>query len=91
VLVVEHDEETIRRADYVIDLVPALAATAERSSPAGRRRRSSLCRLPDGRLHGRRQRIAMLTERRSPNGKAITVLGARENNLKNLDITFPSA
>ena len=36
-----------------------------------------------------RQRIEMLTERRSPNGKAITVLGARENNLKNLDVVFP--
>jgi len=36
-----------------------------------------------------RQSIAMLTERRSPNGKAITILGARENNLKNLDVVFP--
>jgi excinuclease ABC subunit A len=36
-----------------------------------------------------RQRIAMLAQRRSPNGKAITILGARENNLKNLDVTFP--
>src|SRR5260221_13736682 len=36
-----------------------------------------------------RQRIEMLTERRSPNGKAISILGARENNLKNLDVVFP--
>ncbi len=36
-----------------------------------------------------RQRIAMLSERRSPNGKALTVLGARANNLKNLDVVFP--
>jgi excinuclease ABC subunit A len=36
-----------------------------------------------------RQRIAMLSERRSPNGKAIAILGARENNLKNLDVAFP--
>jgi excinuclease ABC subunit A len=36
-----------------------------------------------------RQQIAMLTERRSPNGKSIAILGARENNLKNLDVVFP--
>jgi excinuclease ABC subunit A len=36
-----------------------------------------------------RQQIAMLPQRRSPNGKAVTVFGARENNLKNFDVVFP--
>src|ERR1700676_2052293 len=48
---------------------------------------------PPGSLTGAyisgRQHIAMLSQRRSPNGKAITILGARENNLKNLDVVFP--
>jgi excinuclease ABC subunit A len=90
VLVVEHDEETIRRADYVIDLGPgagrhggALVAsgtpTEIMNSPAS---------LTGAYIAGRQQ-IAMLPLRRSPNGKAITVLGARENNLKNLDVVFP--
>jgi excinuclease ABC subunit A len=36
-----------------------------------------------------RQSIAMLPDRRSPNGKAVTILGARQNNLKNIDVAFP--
>ena len=90
VLVVEHDEETIRRADYVIDLGPgagrhggALVAsgTPEQIMEAS----DSLT----GAYIAGRQRIAMLPERRSPNGKAITILGARHHNLKNLDVVFP--
>jgi excinuclease ABC subunit A len=90
VLVVEHDEETIRRADYVIDLGPGAGrhggALVASGTPA--QIIASADSLTGAYMAGR-QRIAMLTERRSPNGKAITVLGARENNLKNLDITFP--
>jgi excinuclease ABC subunit A len=90
VLVVEHDEETIRRADYVIDLGPGAGrhggALVASGTPA--QIIASANSLTGAYMAGR-QRIAMLTERRSPNGKAITVLGARENNLKNLDIIFP--
>jgi excinuclease ABC subunit A len=90
VLVVEHDEETIRRADYVIDLGPGagrhggeLVASGTPGEIMG-----SPASLTGAYISGR-QRIAMLDERRSPNGKAITVLGARANNLKNLDVVFP--
>jgi excinuclease ABC subunit A len=90
VLVVEHDEETIRRADYVIDLGPgagrhggALVASGTPAEIMG-----SPASLTGAYIAGRQQ-IAMLSQRRSPNGKAITVLGARENNLKNLDVVFP--
>ena len=90
VLVVEHDEETIRRADYVIDLGPGAGrhggALVASGTPA--QIVDSADSLTGAYMSGRQQ-IHMLTERRSPNGKAITVLGARENNLKNLDVTFP--
>ena len=90
VLVVEHDEETIRRADYVIDLGPGAGRHGGGLVASGTPAQiiASADSLTGAYMAGR-QRIAMLTERRSPNGKAITVLGARENNLKNLDITFP--
>ncbi len=90
VLVVEHDEETIRRADYVIDLGPgagrhggALVASGTPSEVMG-----SPESLTGAYMAGR-QKITMLDQRRRPNGKALTVLGARENNLKNLDVFFP--
>ena len=90
VLVVEHDEETIRRADYVIDLGPGAGrhggALVASGTPAEIERTPGS--LTGAYLAGR-QRITMLDQRRSPNGKAITILGARENNLKNLDVTFP--
>jgi excinuclease ABC subunit A len=90
VLVVEHDEETIRRADYVIDLGPGAGRHGGELVASGTPAQiiASAQSLTGAYMAGR-QRIAMLAERRSPNGKAITVLGARENNLKNLDVTFP--
>ena len=90
VLVVEHDEETIRRADYVIDLGPGAGRHGGELVACGTP--AQIMESP-GSLTGAyisgRQHIAMLSERRVPNGKAITVLGARENNLKNLDVVFP--
>jgi excinuclease ABC subunit A len=90
VLVVEHDEETIRRADYVIDLGPGAGRHGGELVASGTPAEimASPASLTGAYMAGR-QRIAMLSERRSPNGKAITVLGARENNLKNLDVVFP--
>jgi excinuclease ABC subunit A len=90
VLVVEHDEETIRRADYVIDLGPGAGRHGGELVASGTpvEIMESHASLTGAYMAGR-QHIAMLPERRSPNGKSITVLGARENNLKNLDIVFP--
>jgi len=90
VLVVEHDEETIRRADYVIDLGPGAGRHGGELVACGTP--AQIMESPDsltGAYISGRQHIAMLAERRSPNGKSITVLGARENNLKNLDVVFP--
>jgi len=90
VLVVEHDEETIRRADYIIDLGPgagrhggelvAHGTPADIMNTAGS--------LTGAYISGKTQ-IAMRPQRRQPNDAAIAVLGAHENNLKNLDVSFP--
>ena len=90
VLVVEHDEETIRRADYVIDLGPGAGRHGGELVASGTPAEimDSPTSVTGAYISGR-QRIAMLPERRSPNGKAISILGARENNLKNLDAVFP--
>src|ERR1700722_10513685 len=90
VLVVEHDEETIRRADYVIDLGPGAGRHGGGLVASGTPAEimASADSLTGAYISGRQQ-IGMLAQRRSPNGKAITVLGARENNLKNVDAVFP--
>jgi len=90
VLVVEHDEETIRRADYVIDLGPGAGrhggGLVAHGTPLEIERSAES--LTGAYISGRR-RIEMLSERRQPNGTGIGILGARENNLKNLDVVFP--
>ncbi|HET7439891.1 MAG TPA: excinuclease ABC subunit UvrA [Terriglobales bacterium] len=90
VLVVEHDEETIRRADYVIDLGPGAGRHGGGLVASGTP--AEIMKAPEsltGAYISGRTQIAMLPERRSRNGNAITILGARENNLKNLDVAFP--
>jgi excinuclease ABC subunit A len=90
VLVVEHDEETIRRADYVIDLGPG--AGRHGGGLVAHGTPQQIERVPEsltGAYISGRVQIEMRPERRSPNGTAITLLGARENNLKNLDVVFP--
>jgi excinuclease ABC subunit A len=90
VLVVEHDEETIRRADYVIDLGPGAGRHGGELVADGTP--EEIMEVP-GSLTGAyisgRAQIEMRAERRPTNGMGITIVGARENNLKNLDVTFP--
>jgi excinuclease ABC subunit A len=90
VLVVEHDEETIRRADYVIDLGPG--AGRHGGEVVARGTPEEITQVPaslTGAYISGRKRIEMRAERRPLNGTSISVLGARENNLKNVDVTFP--
>src|SRR5450432_1858783 len=90
VLVVEHDEETIRRADYVIDLGPG--AGRHGGGLVAHGTPEEIERVPEsltGAYISGRMQIEMRPERRAPNGAAITLLCARENNLKNLDVVFP--
>src|SRR5215468_7364965 len=90
VLVVEHDEETIRRADYVVDLGPGAGrhggGLVAHGTPAEIMQEPNS--LTGAYISGRSQ-IEMRPERRQKNGAALTVLGAKENNLKSLDVTFP--
>jgi len=92
VIVVEHDAETIERADYVVDLGPgagrlggALVATG---TPAGIAKNAAS--LTGRYLSGDLEIVTPASRRRS-NGKKIAVLGAREHNLKNIDVEIPLA
>ena len=90
VLVVEHDEETIRRADYVIDLGPGAGRHGGEVVAHGTP--EQITHVPEsltGAYIAGKTKIEMRPERRRVNGAAITVLGARENNLKNIDVAFP--
>ncbi len=90
VLVVEHDEETIRRADYVIDLGPGAGRHGGELVASGKPQ--EIMRAPaslTGAYIAGKMRIPVRAERRHANGNAISILGARHNNLKNLDVSFP--
>jgi excinuclease ABC subunit A len=90
VLVVEHDEETIRRADYVVDLGPGAGTQGGVVIAEGTP--EQIANSPEsltGRYISGRASIPVPTERRAPNGKDITLVGARANNLKNIDVRFP--
>ena len=90
VLVVEHDADTIDRADYVVDLGPGAGRlggdVVARGTPKEiRRSKESLT----GRYLSGALEIPRPRERRTGNGQKIVVLGAREHNLKNVDVEFP--
>ena len=90
VLVVEHDEETIRRANYVVDLGPGAGKAGGYLVAAGSP--EDIARNPaslTGKYLAGEISVGVPETRRSANGKAITILGASANNLKNLDVTFP--
>jgi excinuclease ABC subunit A len=90
VLVVEHDEDTIRRANYVIDLGPGAGRHGGEVVASGTPDQIQVApRSLTGQYISGEKRVTFRHARRQANGKGITVLGARENNLKNLDVTFP--
>ena len=90
VLVVEHDEETIRRADYVVDLGPGAGAHGGQVVAVGTA--ADVANNPESitglYIRGSR-RIEVPAQRRSPNGKYLTIAGAYANNLKEIDVSFP--
>jgi excinuclease ABC subunit A len=90
VLVVEHDEETIRRADFVVDLGPGAGDAGGYLVAQGKPEviEATSASLTGQYLSGA-ARIPVPEKRRSPNGKAVQVLGATANNLKDVDVTIP--
>ncbi|MGB2677831.1 MAG: excinuclease ABC subunit UvrA [Candidatus Acidiferrum sp.] len=90
VIVVEHDEDTIRRADFVVDLGPGAGNAGGYLVAKGKPEEISACSESlTGRYLTGAAKIPVPTKRRSPNGKMIQVLGAHANNLKDFDVSFP--
>ncbi|MCL4859998.1 MAG: excinuclease ABC subunit UvrA [Caldilineaceae bacterium] len=90
VIVVEHDEETIRSADHIIEIGPGPGVYGGEVVAAGRidAIMASPHSLTGQYLSGQRQ-IPLPGARRSPNGQSLTVRGAQQNNLQDIDITIP--
>jgi excinuclease ABC subunit A len=88
--VVEHDEQTLRAADYIVDLGPGAGRHGGEvvfagSYPLILKHESSLT----GQYLSGRRRIAARAERRTGSGKFLTLRGAAEHNLKKIDVQFP--
>ena len=89
-IVVEHDEDTIRSADYVVDIGPGAGVNGGEVVCAGSV--EDICACPKsitGQYLSGRMKIPVPEKRRPGNGKSIRICGARENNLKNIDVDIP--
>ena len=90
VIVVEHDDAMMRAADHIVDLGPGAGEHGGNIVAAGdvAEVMANEASLTGAYLSGRK-RIPIPEERREGNGKSIAVVGARENNLKGIDVEFP--
>jgi len=89
-LVVEHDEDTMRAADYIIDIGPGAGIHGGHVVAAGTA--EELMAVPEsitGQYLSGARRIPIPETRRSGNGKELTIKGATENNLDGISVTFP--
>ncbi len=89
-IVVEHDEETIRSADWIVDIGPGAGEHGGRIVAQGTV--EDIVATPEsitGQFLSGKRKIAVPARRRLGNGKWLTVKGARENNLKGIDVSFP--
>ena len=90
VIVVEHDEDTIRAADHVVEMGPGPGVHGGTVVVQGAIEDVLACKAsPTGQFFSGRRSIATPARRRRGNGKALVVRGARENNLKSIDVTVP--
>jgi excinuclease ABC subunit A len=90
VIVVEHDEDTIRAADHIVEMGPGPGVHGGKVVVQGTIDEVLACSAsPTGQFLSGKRRIATPKRRRKGNGKSLTVRGARENNLKGVDVTFP--
>ena len=90
VIVVEHDEATIRAADHLVEMGPGPGIHGGNVVVQGGLDDLLACKAsPTGQFLSGKRSIARPKKRRKGNGKTLTVVGARENNLKSIDVTFP--
>ena len=89
-IVVEHDEDTMRAADFLVDIGPGAGIHGGELIAAGTPEDVMACEksITGQYLSGKRS-IPVPTKRREGNGKKLTVFGAKENNLKNIDVEIP--
>lgn len=90
VVVVEHDEATIRAADHVVEMGPGPGVHGGTVVVQGKIKDVLACPAsPTGQFLSGKRAITVPPQRRRGNGKVLTVRGARENNLRSVDVTFP--
>ena len=89
-IVVEHDEDTMRAADFIVDVGPGAGSRGGEIVVAGTMEEILACeRSITGQYLSGFKKIPVPSSRRTGNGKALTVKGATENNLKDVDIEIP--
>ena len=90
VIVVEHDEDTVRAADHIVEMGPGPGVHGGEVVVQGTIADILKCKpSPTGQFLSGRRAIPTPKRRRTGNGHALIVRGARENNLKSIDVTFP--
>lgn len=90
VIVVEHDEDTMRAADYLVDIGPGAGIHGGEVVAAGTVEEVIKCENSiTGKYLSGKLKIAVPKERRKCDGRYLTVYGAAENNLKNIDVKIP--
>ena len=89
-IVVEHDEDTMRAADYIVDIGPGAGIHGGEIVAAGTLEDIKKCHKSiTGQYLTGEKKIPVPASRRKGNGRGLKVLGAAENNLKNIDVEFP--
>ena len=90
VLVVEHDEDTMRAADFIVDIGPGAGVHGGEVVAAGSVQDIMACpRSITGQYLSGAKKIPVPAQRRAGNGKFLTVRGAAENNLRHIDVSVP--
>ena len=90
VIVVEHDEDTIRAADHIVEMGPGPGVHGGEVVVQGSVDEILACKAsPTGQFLSGKRSIKAPKQHRAGNGKLLTVRGARENNLQGVDVTFP--
>ena len=89
-IVVEHDEDTMRAADYVVDIGPGAGVHGGEVIVAGTPDEIAACtKSITGDYLSGRKKIEVPAERRPATDKVLKIYGAKQNNLKNIDVEFP--